>query len=217
MGDKTTIPYETLNFFGQMNVHLTHELQNVMATISETSGLLNDLAEFAASGGKVDEARTSRLMARIVDEAERGHKLVSRINSLAHSADEPAIRLDLARVIRFMAEASGCMPKARTVELDVEDEVMEIKAGSYYVEQLLYGCLRAAFRGLKPEERIKLSAGRHNGDCRVVFSGLAADPGEEGEEAFPCSMTASAAGILGAEVSLDRGAGRLAVRLPLAG
>ncbi|MBU1610420.1 MAG: hypothetical protein KKC99_01110, partial [Proteobacteria bacterium] len=32
-----------LAFFGRMNAHISHELKNIFATISETSGLLVDL------------------------------------------------------------------------------------------------------------------------------------------------------------------------------
>jgi len=207
------IPFETLHTFGRLNVHLTHELQNVMATISETSGLLEDLAAFKASGGGVDPARLEKLLRRIGEEAGRGQRLVSRINSLAHSTDAPFIRLDLGRVVRFMAEVSGCFPKARTVHLDICDQCVAVEAAPYTVQQLLYGCLQAAFRGLEPDQGVALSL-RVEGDyCVMRMDGLAKNPLADQEEPFPDRATALAAESLAAVLDLDRNGGSLTVRL----
>lgn len=213
MNDIPQVPFETLHTFGRLNVHLTHELQNVMATISETSGLLEDLAAFKSSGGRVDPTRLEKLLRRIVEEAERGQKLVGRINSLAHSTDEPVIRLDLGRVVRFMAELSTCFPKARTVYLDICDGCIAVDAAPYYVQQLLYGCLRAAFRGLEPNQGTTMTLRVEDGACIMQMFGLARDPLADHEEPFPDQATALAAAFLDAHLKLDRAAGTLEVRL----
>jgi signal transduction histidine kinase len=213
MSEFSHVPFETLHTFGRLNVHLTHELQNVMATISETSGLLEDLSAFKSSGGGVDPARLEKLLGRIVEEAERGQKLVSRINSLAHSTDEPMIRLDLGRVVRFMAELSSCFPKARTVHLDICDECIAVDAAPYYLQQLLYGCLRAAFRGLEPNQGTTLTLRVEGDTCTMRMFGLARDTRADEEESFPDKATALAAELLDATLALDRGAGTLEMRL----
>ncbi len=213
MDHSLSIPFETLRTFGQMNVHLTHELQNVMATIAETSGLLEDLAAFSSSSQQVDPARLDKLLQRVVKEAERGQKLVGRINSLAHSLDEPVIRLDLVRLARFMAEVSACFPKARALDMDLPEEPAVMECAPYYVEQMLYGCLRAAFSGLDPEQRLELSLSPAGQGCLMRISGLAADPEADDGERFPDPATALAAKALGAEILLDRPAGSLEIRL----
>ena len=214
MPDAPSIPYQTLYTFGRLNVHLTHELQNVMATISETSGLLEDLAAFRASGGQVDDERLARLLGRVVTEAQRGQQLVGRINSLAHSTDEPSIELDLARVVRFMAEVSTCFPKARRITLDLCEEPVTLEAAPYYVEQLLYGAITAAFAGLDPDSDVGLAMRREAGACLLRFTGLAADAGGDAGP-FPDEATALAARALSAELELDRTAGNLGIRVPL--
>ncbi|MFH1913037.1 MAG: hypothetical protein ABIK45_02020 [Pseudomonadota bacterium] len=207
------IPFETLHTFGRLNVHLTHELQNVMATISETSGLLEDLAAFKASGGGVDPARLEKLLRRIGEEAERGQRLVSRINSLAHSTDAPVIRLDLGRVVRFMAELSACFPKARAVRLDICDGCVAVDAAPYTVQQLLYGCLQAAFRGLEPDQGVDLTLRLEGATSVVRMSGLAKSPLADQGDSFPDRATALAAEELDALLQLDRDAGTLTMRL----
>jgi hypothetical protein len=42
--------YDSLAFFGKVNASISHELKNVMAIISETTGLLGDLSEMARGG-----------------------------------------------------------------------------------------------------------------------------------------------------------------------
>ncbi len=213
MRDISHVPFETLHTFGRLNVHLTHELQNVMATICETSGLLEDLGAFQSTGGGVDPARMAKLLRRIVEEAERGQKLVGRINSLAHSTDEPVIRLDLGRIVRFMVDLSSCFPKARTVYLDLCDECVAVDAAPFYVQQLLYGYLRAAFRGLDPNQGTTLTMRVEGGACVLRMFGLAKDPQADQEEPFPDKTTALAAELLGAHLELNRGAGTLELRL----
>ena len=43
-----------LAFFGKVNASISHELKNIMAIISETAGLMNDLMQMAAGGDHIE-------------------------------------------------------------------------------------------------------------------------------------------------------------------
>ena len=212
MDRSVVVPFETLHFLGRMNVHLTHELQNVMATISETSGLLDDLVDLFSAGADMDRKRLSKLTGRIVQEIDRGHKLVSHINTLAHSVDEAESEVDLTRVVRFMAYTAPCLPNARPIELDINLEELKAVIRPYLLEHLLYAAIRYAFQGLEPDQGIGLKLSSQDNTAEILFTGLALGKEFPG---FPDAFAQKALDTLQATASLDRDRGALALTLPL--
>ncbi len=168
MNEQSCLRFDTLRFLGRMNSHLTHDLKNVLATMSETAGLLEDLC-----------------------------------------------RVDLHKLVRFMADLSQSMPFARKVALELDDSVpAEAQTEPYLALQMLYGCFAAAFSGLEPDAKLRLAAGKDKGRFVIRLTGLAATPAAEAP-AFPDPSTQAVAQALGAEVSLNRAAGSLEARLPV--
>ena len=54
-----------LKFFGRMNRHISHEIKNALATVSETAGLLEDVTEMARENNSPEFERTEKLCQRI--------------------------------------------------------------------------------------------------------------------------------------------------------
>jgi hypothetical protein len=64
--------YDSLAFFGRVNASISHELKNVMAIISETTGLLGDLSEMASTGNTHRPDMLTSCTDSIVEEIQRG-------------------------------------------------------------------------------------------------------------------------------------------------
>ena len=79
---------EELAFFGTITAGLSHELKNVIATINEYNGLLDDLAQ-AAARRPLDPERLRQICGKITKQIERGESLILGLNRFAHSMDEP--------------------------------------------------------------------------------------------------------------------------------
>jgi len=73
-------------FMGRLTAHATHEMQNILATIRESSGLMEDLL---AMGGEnfAHAERFKRGLGVLSEQVERGMQLSEQLNYCAHSPE----------------------------------------------------------------------------------------------------------------------------------
>jgi hypothetical protein len=109
---------EGLAFFGRVSAVISHDLKNVMATISETAGLLGDLVDLAGEGRALDPNELKSCSETIIDEIQRGYVTIGLLNAFAHSADQPLKEVDLAEMVTLAVNLSQCLSYARRVERD---------------------------------------------------------------------------------------------------
>lgn len=209
MADHGCVPFSALRFVGRMNAHISHDLKNVTATVSETAWLLGDLTDMLASGGKVDPARIKTLSKRIVDQVEQGNRLLRRMNAFAHATDEPERTLDLRKTAQLMADLAACLPFARKVVADLGDEPVEIATRPYLVEQYLYLVFRVYFESMDPQDALALALRREGQGCRLTLGPLPHAP----ESALTESLAAVAAD-LGGKSGYDAESGAVTLILP---
>ncbi len=209
MSDNGTVPFHTLRFVGRMNAHISHDIKNVVATISETAGLLDDLLAMQAAGKEVDPERFSKLGARILQQVERGNALLANMNVLAHSTDEPTATTDLNRTLAVMAGLARCVPDYRAVQAQPVPGDPALPLRPYYLEQFIYLVYRAAFPAMPQDGKLALSARAEGGGWIVAVDGLP----ETLDPAHTAHLDELAA-LLGGAMNLDADAGRLELRLP---
>ncbi|MFP4476418.1 MAG: hypothetical protein ACLFOY_12735 [Desulfatibacillaceae bacterium] len=78
-----------LEFMGSVTAGMTHEINNVLAVIRESSGLLEDLVSLAGEGDIPHRDKFVRNLSGIGRQVERGVRLTNTLNRLAHSVDHP--------------------------------------------------------------------------------------------------------------------------------
>jgi len=75
-------------FLGKVTASVTHDIQNVLAIIKETSGLMEDLFLMHQSGNLENiEEKIGTCIKTIKKQTYRGVKLTSGLNGFAHTAD----------------------------------------------------------------------------------------------------------------------------------
>lgn len=106
-----------LAFFGTITAGLSHELKNVIATINEYNGLLDDLAQ-VSSRRPLDPERLRQICGRISKQIERGESLILSLNRFAHSMDEPLREIDLCDAVTDIVGLCTNYARRRRVTLD---------------------------------------------------------------------------------------------------
>jgi hypothetical protein len=160
---------EKLGYFGRSGAHLSHELKNILATISETAGLMGDLIEM--SGKDCDPAKLGSLCERITGLVSRGNATVRNLNGLAHSVDEPVREADLARLAALAAGLAGYAPFSREVALDLPEELL-LTVRPFETLHLLTDTLRAAGATIDSSRRLGLCLRAEGGGAVAVVSGI---------------------------------------------
>lgn len=149
---------DRLAFFGRMNAHISHEIKNILATISETSGLLLDIMDIAGVEKLERGGRMIELCERVAGLVDRGNATVRNMNRFAHSVDEPVRETDLADLLGLMASLAAYMPYNRKVELVLPESGLSLRTRPFLLMNLVYNILAKTFPLLNMEDRVELEA-----------------------------------------------------------
>jgi len=205
------IAAEGLVFQGRITASVSHELKNVLATISETAGLLADLTELADSGRPLDTTELRSCANTIVDEVKRGFRVVKNLNVFAHSTDEPVAEVDLGELVALVAGLSGYLSFSSAVDLQVSDgSEPRLTTRPLLLEDLVYRGMIHAFRAVGPNGSIGVSTGSTPDGGRIVISGL----GGVGIEGFFVDEVDRITQALNGRVETDASHDELHILLP---
>jgi signal transduction histidine kinase len=175
------IAAEELAFQARVTASVSHEINNVLATISETAGLLADLMELSSRSRGLDTAELRSCADTIVDEVKRGFRVVKNLNVFAHSADQSVAEVNLVDLVDLVAGLAGYLSYASQVELRGSgDSGPRLTTRPLLLEALVYRVFVRAFREVGSDGSIAVSTESTRGGGRIVFSGVAS-PGEEVE------------------------------------
>ena len=193
---------DDLAFFGKINASISHELKNVLAIISETAGLLNDLTEMAKEGKKVELETLSTCSKDIVEEIQRGFFTIKQMNRFAHSVDDPFKKVDLIEILDLMVHLAGFLSFASKVRFDPPEGAGPIIfTCPFRLQNLIYQALVFAFESVGPEGEIHVSTHEgEDGGARITFAGL----GSVTARTFPDEKTKLVAESIKAEILVSR-------------
>jgi hypothetical protein len=91
---------------GRLTASAMHEIQNVLAGVKESAGLMDDLLAMTKEKDCPNRDKFRKVVASILDLVERGVRLSSEVNRLGHasqSEDSPVELTEVARRTIFLA------------------------------------------------------------------------------------------------------------------
>jgi len=135
-----------LAFFGAVTASLSHELNNVYAIVNELAGVLEDHVIAAERGGGVSPAKVEEVAGKIQAQVERGRVLVKRLNSFAHSCDEPVATVSLCELLEMMAAICRRFADMERVRLEYEpaENDVDLTTNPFVLEHAVFVCIRSA-------------------------------------------------------------------------
>jgi C4-dicarboxylate-specific signal transduction histidine kinase len=166
---------EEIAFFGRVTAGISHELKNIMATISETASLLVDLLEFWEKGGKLEQDELRSCCEAITEEIQRGFVTIKHMNKFAHSVDEPFTEVDVNAVLELVSSLWQYMNPGKTLSLDSsQDTRLKVLTSPFLLQDLVYQILVFAFETVKPGGEIQISLNSDDKNVQIDFSGIGA-------------------------------------------
>ncbi len=107
-------------FLGKVTASVTHDIQNVLAIIKETSGLMEDFFLMQKSGGLEDfEERLDKCIKTIKKQAYRGVNLTSGLNGFAHTADSSQASINIFEITKKMISITERLFKQKGVDVSI--------------------------------------------------------------------------------------------------
>ena len=208
--DLGIISAEGLYFFSISNRLISHELKNILAIISESLGLIDELIELSDSGMKLDPGKLRSLSRSVIEEIERANSIIRSMNSFAHSVDEFITEVDINRIIALIIEIIKLNPSSKKIKILFEgtDQLM-LQTSPFFLGILIHRAIDFACLCTGPEKKITISALQNTDEVKIVFSGLADVKG-----IFPASKDEILAKAISSGIMLRPSTGELHIELP---
>lgn len=148
---------EGLKFFGRVNASISHELKNILAIISETTGFLNDLTELAKQGKDLKLSLIESCSKSIAEEIQRGFTTIKQMNSFAHNVDVPIKETNLGDLLDLTVKLSKFLSFASTVHTPAPDQKMKpVLTCPFLLQNLIYQVLCFAYESVGPEGKVDI-------------------------------------------------------------
>ncbi len=158
-------------FFGAVAASLSHDLSNVLATVNELSGLLDDLLAACGEGVEPDPQRLEKLVGRISGQVKRGKEYSRLLNRMAHSMDEPRSQLDVAEAVREVCALCERFARLRKVTLDcasLGEVSATIETDPFELRQMVYRAIELAHHGAREGAAIRVACETDDTRLRVL-------------------------------------------------
>lgn len=210
---KVLFGYDSLAFFGRVNASISHELKNVMAIISETAGLLDDLSDMESTGSHLPPDMLKSCTASIMEEIQRGFAVIRQMNRFAHSVDTPAESVNLMDVLNLVIGLCGYLSFSGKTYLRPCDGVTPVAfTCPFLLQAVVYQSLIHTYKNAGPDAEITISVqSRDDSAWRITFSGFTI-----GEfQVFPDGVTQAMAASIGVGIRGDTTADRLELDVPM--
>jgi signal transduction histidine kinase len=203
-----------IQFFGKMSASISHDLKNVLAVINENAGLLEDFCVMAEKGKALEPTRLKRLAEDVKHQISRGDRIITSLNTFAHSADRESVAIDLRELLGLLVELSLRYASMRGVHLEIDpsaDSIM-VTTFPFTLLNLLWFCLDFAITAAGPGKTVALAAEKTGDSARLRFHKLAGMGAAAAS--FPADPPSALARVLNAHIQLDPDSREVAVLLP---
>jgi signal transduction histidine kinase len=214
MAHMEIIGFNGIQFFGKMSASISHDLKNVLAVINENAGLLEDFCLMAEKGKALEPTRLKRLAEEVKHQIRRGDRIITSLNTFAHSADRESVTIDLRELLGLLVELSLRYASMRGVHLEIDpsaDSIM-VTTFPFILLNLLWFCLDFAITAAGPGKTVALAAEKTGDGTRLRFHKLAGMGAAAAS--FPTDPPNALARVLNAHIQLDPDSREVSVSLP---
>ena len=204
---------DSLMFFGRVNASISHELKNIMAIISETAGLLSDLAEMTSTGTAVDQDLLKSSADSIIEEVERGFTTIRQMNRFSHSVDTPIASTDLMALLDLMCHLSNYLAFSGKTRLVHRGEKPPIaQTCPFILQAIVYEILVQHFKQAGPNAELDVTVeAQAESGWRIAFTGFVVS----NFEGFPDDHLKKLAAMIDVGIEADPTTDQLTLQVPL--
>ena len=160
-------------FFGKITAGVTHEMQNVLAIINESSGLIEDLMDMV-SDASPNYDRFQKALAKIKTQVKRGVELMTSLNHFAHSPDFLVRQIDLNKTITQIIELSQRFARLKYIALKscppIPSELpIHIVINSVKLQMALFAGIECWLGLGSPGNEINIYPLEKEDTCTIIF------------------------------------------------
>ena len=175
MADRTkSLLFErSLACFGIVGRSMSHDIANVLATINESAGLVDDYLAAAEQGASLDPTKLSRVTERIGRQVERGEAYVRQLNRFAHTMDHPRESIDVGASVEAVVGLCERFARLRKVSLQqsTADQVGQVEGSAFELQHTLFRAVELVLLATPPGGTITVAMAVLDQGVRVDVAG----------------------------------------------
>jgi len=210
--DEQLLRERSLAFFGAVVASVSHELNNVISIVDQSSGLLEDFA-LMSERGKTPPPEKLRLVAdRVGRQTQRGLEIIQRLNTFAHSPDYPKNECNIVDVVRNITALSERLADLKKVKLEISlpDRELQMLIDPFSFQHLFFSIIRRMLDCSESGEQISVSVVEEGGECIVIIESTIAKYEYKSDE-----LDILLSGLVPVRLISDSGGGTTTITLAL--
>ena len=149
----------SLAFFGAITASVTHELNNYIAIVDQTSGLLSDLLDFSEGDIVLKRERLEKIVEKINRNTARSVNMLKQLNTFAHYVDHPNTEFEINAMVDNFYQLTQRFARMKKVELHFEKsaEIMNIISNPFIIQEILIYYFRILLENSLEDSEMKLA------------------------------------------------------------
>lgn len=201
-------------FFGEITASVTHELNNVLAIVEQSAGLLDDMIAGEERGFPLSVDRLKATSSSVQKQTQRGLEMVARLNHFAHTADSARAVFDANEVLSNFVDLCRRLVHLKKLELEFRPATVQVRmeGNPFVLQQTLFIALRAALAGTTDGSTIVIENRTDSKDVEICVN----YPGSVVPDRDRMAMIDALARQMNGTTALETGDGRILVRLRFA-
>jgi len=201
---------EGLSFFGLTNRLISHALKNILAIISETLGLMDEVLKLSKNGADLEPGKLGELSESIIEEVDRANGIIRHMNAFAHSVDSFIAEEDISRIVGLAIGIWQLNPASKNINIRFKhDGPCVVTTSSLFLQNLIYRAIDFSLRFAGPRNEIMITLNAEDNEARIVLSGIGSGNLDEFNDRADLL-----ARMLSARVFIDNAARELSIVLP---
>lgn len=163
---------DEVEFIGKITAGVTHEVNNVLASIREISGLLNDILSITDEKSFPKKEKFQTSIQKIQNQIQRGVKLTSQLNKFSHLSDTKKTEIDLNESIDHLIFLTERFARIKNVSLihQASNKTFTLKSDPLKLQMALFICILYLLNYMSDGGEINLLQEKKGNECLIVIS-----------------------------------------------
>jgi C4-dicarboxylate-specific signal transduction histidine kinase len=132
-----------IKFIGKITAGVTHEVNNVLASIKEISGLMTDILSITDEESFSRKEKFQISLQKIQNQVQRGIKLTCQLNKFSHLSDTNKSDVDLNEIIEHLIFLTERFARIKNITLQNRPSTQSITITSdpFLLQMSLFNCI----------------------------------------------------------------------------
>lgn len=170
---------DEVKFIGKITAGVTHEVNNVLASIREISGLLTDILSITDENSFPRKEKFQTSLQKIQNQEKRGVKLIQQLNKFAHLPDVSSSEVDLNEIIEHLIFLTERFGRIKNIQLQTQStgKSLILVTNPFYLQMALFNSIEYFLKKLDAGGKIFINPDKNKNEflINIFAEGVIAD------------------------------------------